>query len=267
MFSTLLRNKIAWLLFFIYLSIALWWLKINTFGLISDYEVYIFNWSYGFIPFVGAMYGIFYSSKYWGGWNSLLGRGIIYICLGLLGQWLGLQIWTYYNLIARVEVPYPSLADIGYFALIPFYSMAGYSLAKAAGGKFSLRTPRGQMAVLIIPLLMLTAAYMLFVRDIGFDFTTPLKTFLDYGYPLGEIIPVCFALFIISIAKNLDGGSMRSRVLYLAFAFTFQFITEYLFLYAVSSETYINGGYNDLLYATSYFIMSLGVVSFKQHED
>lgn len=210
------------------------------------------------------MYGIFFVSPTWGGINSALGRAIIYISLGLLGQWLGLQIWTYYNLIAQVEIPYPSLADLGYFALIPFYTFAALLLAKASGGKFLLRTKNGKLYVFVIPIIMLTVSYMLFVKDLGFDGTDPLKTFLDYGYPLGEIIPVSIALFILTLSGKLLGGTMRSRILYLVFAFTFQFLTEYLFLYAVGAETYTNGNVNDILYATSYFVMALGLISFKE---
>ncbi len=267
MLSTILKDKIALLLIALYAGILLWWLKINLIGVGFDSEVYLFNWSYGFPPLIGALYGIFSIASHWGGYKSAIGRGLIFISLGLLGQVMGLQIWTYYNLIAGVEVPYPSMADLGYFALIPFYTLGALMFAKAVGGKFSLRTKHGQAMVFVIPLLMLLSAYFLFVRNIGFDVSDPIKAFLDYGYPLGEILPVSVALFILLISKKLSGGIMRNRILFLVFAFTFQFLTEYLFLYAVSSETYSNGGYNDILYATSYFIMSIGLISFKYFED
>lgn len=210
------------------------------------------------------MYAIFFVAPIWGGLKSAIGKAIIFIALGLLGQWLGLQIWTYYNLIAQVEVPYPSLADIGYFALIPLYTMAALELAKACGGKITLRTKNGRLLVFLIPIVLLSIAYILFVRDLGIDLSDPLKTFLDYGYPLGEILPVAIALFILTMSKKLLGGTMRTRVLYLVFAFGFQFFTEYLFLYAVSAETYTNGNINDILYATSYLVMALGLISFKE---
>ncbi len=196
----------------------------------------------------------------------MIGKGLIFIPLGLLGQWFGLQIWTYYNVIAKVEVPYPSLADFGYFALVPCYTIGALMFAKAAGAKFSLRTTTGRILAIIIPFIMLSMAYILFVKDIGFDTSNLIKTFFDFGYPLGEIIPVTIAMFTLSLSRNFLGGKMRTRILYLVFAFSFQFVTEYAFLYAAGANKYTNGGINDLLYATSYFIMSFGLISFKNYD-
>ena len=103
-------------------------------------------------------------------------------------------------------------------------------------------------------------------RNIGFDIKNPIKTFFDFGYPLGEIIPVSIALFTLSLSRKLLGGKMKSRIIYLAFAFFFQFITEYAFLFTAGNNTYYNGGFNDLLYATSYTIMTLGLISFRSYE-
>ncbi len=59
---------------------------------------------------------------------------------------------------------------------------------------------------------------------------------------------------------------MKSRILYLVVAFFFQFLTEYAFLYTAGAETYVNGGWNDLMYATSYTFMSLGLIAFSDYK-
>ncbi len=265
MFSVIFKNKVSYFIITLYLAILVWWIKLQVTGLRQD-EAYLFDWAYGFIGLIGSLYCVFYISKVWGGFKSVIGRGLLYISLGLLGQWFGLQIWTYYNVLAKVEVPYPSLADVGYFALVPFYTLGALMFAKAAGGKFSLRTINGKIIAILIPLFMLCVSYFLFVRDIGFDISLPIKTFFDFGYPLGELIPVSIAMFTFTLSGTLLGGKMKSRVLYLVFAFIFQFITEYAFLYAAGKEMYYNGGFNDLLYFTSYTIMILGLISFKKIE-
>lgn len=265
MFATIFKNKVSYLIIALYVIVVLWWIKLQTTGVPTE-EAYLFNWSYGLIGLVGSFYCIFSVSKIWGSFRSIIGKGLLYIPAGLLGQWFGLQIWTYYNLVLKVEVPYPSLADVGYFSLIPFYTLGSFMFAKAAGAKFSLRTLHGKFLAVVIPLVMLGVAYSLFVRDIGIDMTDWIKTFLDFGYPLGEIIPVSIALFTFTLSRKLLGGKMKGRILYLVFAFSFQFVTEYTFLYSVGNGTYINGGINDLLYATSYTIMSLGLISFKSYD-
>lgn len=265
MLAAIFKSKFSYWILFLYFFILGWWIKIQLSGVTGTDEAYLFNWSYGLIGLSATIYGLIVAFSKWGGWESIIGKGLIFLSFGLFGQWFGLQIWTYYNILAKVEVPYPSLADIGYFALIPFYTLAALMFAIAAGAKFSLRTSGGKLYALLIPLIALAIVYWLFLKDIGFNGSDPIKTFLDFGYPLGEILPVSIALFTLTLSKSLLGGTMKSRILFLVGAFFFQFLTEYLFLYAAGVGTYVNGGWNDLLYATSYTIMALGIVSFRDY--
>ncbi|OGK22302.1 hypothetical protein A2866_05310 [Candidatus Roizmanbacteria bacterium RIFCSPHIGHO2_01_FULL_39_8] len=265
MFKRILQSKFSYWILFLYIAVLVWWVKLQIQGAGTE-EAYLFNWFYGFIGISGAFYGIRVALKKWGGWKSVIGKGLILLAIGLLGQWVGLQIWTYYNVIAKVEVPYPSLADIGYFSLIPAYTLAAWMFSHASGAKFSLKTTSGKFYAIIIPLTTLPLAYFLFLKDIGFDLSNPIKLFLDIGYPLGEIIPVTIGVFTLTLSKKFLGGTMKKRVLFLVGAFFFQFLTEYAFLYAAGAETYVNGGWNDLMYATSYLTMSLGFVYFDSYD-
>lgn len=265
MLKTIINTKYTYWIIFLYLIVLVWWFKLQSSG-IGTNEAYIFNWFYGLIALSGAVMGIYISINKWGGWSSMIGRSLIMLSVGLIGQWFGLQVWTYYNITAQVEIPYPSLADWGYFALIPAYSYAAWLLAQASGAKFSLKTSGGRISAFLIPLTILIISYGLFLKDIGIDVADPMKTFLDIAYPLGEIIPVSIALFTLTLSRNLLGGVMRSRVLYLVGAFFFQFLTEYVFLYRTGLDLYINGGFSDLMYATSYAIMAIGIISFKEYE-
>lgn len=265
MLTTLLHNKATYWILLLYLIVVGWWVRLQIQGFKSS-EVYLFNWFYGLIALSGAIFGIYIAFKKWGGWSSIIGKGLILLPLGLLGQWFGLQVWTYYNVIAKVEVPYPSLADFGYFALIPAYALGAWMFAQASGAKFSLRTSGGKVWALFIPLTAIVVSDVLFLKDIGLDFSDPIKLFLDFGYPFGEIIPVSIALFTLTLSRSLLGGTMKNRILYLVGAFFFQFLTEYAFLYTAGTATYVNGGWNDLMYATSYTIMSLGIITFSSYD-
>ena len=265
MLSTLLKSKFTYWILFLYLVVLSWWVYLQVQGANTN-DAYFFNWFYGLIALSGAVYGILIAIKKWGGWSSVIGRGLILLSLGLLGQWFGLQVWTYYNVVVKVEVPYPSLADFGYFSLIPAYAIAAWMFAQASGAKFSLKTNGGKLQALFIPLIAIVIADILFVKNIGLDLSDPLKTFLDFGYPLGEIIPVSIALFTLTLSRNLLGGTMKNKIIFLVGAFFFQFLTEYAFLYTAGAETYVNGGWNDLMYATSYTIMSLGIITFSRYD-
>jgi hypothetical protein len=263
MIKILLKSKQTYLILALYAAILVWWLVIQAGNLEN---VYLFNWAYGLIGLSSAIYAWHIANKRWGGFKSTMGKLIIFLGIGLFAQWLGLQIWTYYNLIAKVEVPYPSLADIGYFALVPAYAIAAVMLAKVCGIKFSLSSLRGKLALFLFPALALGLAFGLFLRNVGFDTTDPIRLFFDIAYPVGEIIPATIALVVLFAANENIGGKMRSRILWLIAAFVFQFLTEYLFLYQTANGSYVNGGIADLMYATSYAIMGLGLVGLSQLE-
>lgn len=264
MFAVIRKSVFLKFILLLYIVIFLWWIRLQITYKINTEEAFLFDWSYGFINLSGGLYGIFSVAKRWGGFKSTIGKGLIFIGYGLLSQWIGLQIWTYYNLILKVQVPYPSWADAGYFGLVPFYTIGALMIAKAAGGRFGLRTTWGRTFAVIIPFAMLSVAYFLFVKAIGFNLENPIKIFFDFGYPLGEILPASIAMFTLSLSRGFLGGKMKNRILYLVFAFIFQFFTEYIFLYMSGAGIYVNGGVNDLLYATSYVIMTIGLISFKE---
>ena len=92
----------------------------------------------------------------------------------------------------------------------------------------------------------------------------PLKTFLDFGYPGFEAIAISIGILTYSLSRKLLGGIMRPKIFFLVFALVAQYITDYTFLYQVGVGTYYNGGVVDLMYATSFAIMALGVISFTQ---
>lgn len=256
----------SWLTYFVvisYAAIFVWWLLIRS---SQSENNYLFNWSYGIIALVSAVYAFHIAKVRWGGFNSAAGKLIIFLGIGLLAQWVGLQIWTYYNMIAEVEVPYPSWADAGYFGLVPAYIIAASYLGKVAGARFSVRSLKGRLIVIFLPLLSLFAAFLLFLDQIGFQDSSSLKIFFDLAYPIGEIVPVTIAVAVLLMTSRLLGGKMRGRIQFLVFAFAFQFLTEYLFLYQSGTGNYVNGGISDLMYASSYAVMGLAIASLSRIE-
>jgi hypothetical protein len=245
-----------------FLLLCLWWLKIKLTGGEVGTENYFFNLSYLFFNLLGGIGGLIIAHRKWGGFKSSIGRGLSFLSLGLLGQGFGLVIWTIYNLVFRVEIPYPSLADIGYFSLIPFYAIAMIDWSKASGARFGLRSFKGKLQVLIIPLIVLGFCYFMFLKQVGIDFKDPIKTFLDIGYPAGEAISVSLGLLTLTLSQSLLGGKMRSKLVYIIIALAFQFTTEFTFLYTSGAGIYYNASFVDLMYAGSYFLMTLGLLSF-----
>lgn len=262
MVKNLSKSKFTWFVVIYYFILLLWWIKLLISGQTEGFENYLFGGAYPILALVGSIKGLFISRIY-GGWSSIMGRGIIYLSLALLGQVFGQFIWTYYNIIVKVEIPYPSLADLGYISVIPFNVLAMWSFAKASGVKLSLQRFSGKVQVMLIPLILLGIAYTLFLKDYQLDFSDPIRVFLDFAYPSGEAIYISLAILTYLLCRNLLGGIMRQKILFFIFAFTIQFLTDFTFLYSVSRDFYYNGGIVDLMYATSFAIYSLALYNLK----
>lgn len=260
-----MKSKLTYFLLAFYLIIFIWWVKIFLSGVKVSDENYLFGLVYALIALVGGVNGLLVS-RIWGGYKSLVGRGIIYLSLGLLSYCFGQIVWSYYNLVLKVEVPYPSIADIGYFSAIPLYILGMYTFAKASGAKITFNKLKGKLIALIIPMSMLIISYFLFLQYISPDFSNPIKTFLDFGTPIGYAIVISMALTAYFLTKSVLGGNMKNRILFIISALIVQNITDNTFLYQAGAEIYYNAGINDLMFATAFTIMSLGLILFKSYE-
>ena len=255
--------KVKSWLFFVVCGFALliWWVKINFVNGSPNVENYLFGVAYALIALVGGLNGIRISKKW--GWNkSYLGLGIMFLSLGLLGESFGQLTWAYFNLIKKVEIPYPSIADLGYFSIVPLYFISMLYFSRVCGVTISLKAFKKKIIALLIPMLMISISYYSFLRGQTLDFSNPIKTFLDLGYPLGEAIYVSLAIITLGLTTSVLGGSMKKKLLLVLIYFILQWLTDYSFLYSSGTGTYTNGGFVDLFYAISLVIGSIGITLF-----
>lgn len=260
--KNLSKSYFAWFIFAFYIFLLIWWFRIYISNQTVGFENYLFGAVYPILALAGSINGLLVSRIY-GGWSSIMGRGIIYLSLALLSQVFGQFIWTYYNIIATIEVPYPSIADAGYILVIPLNVLAMWSFAKASGVKLSLGKLSGKIQAILIPAVLFIIAYGLFLKDYEVNFAEPIKVFLDFAYPFGEAIYISLAMLTYLLCRNLLGGIMRQKILFFIFAFIVQFLTDYIFLYTVSRGLYYNAGVVDLMYATSFAVYSIALLNLK----
>lgn len=250
------QGKIVTLLFFL---LTIWWITLQFPITKSDLSGRLFGAGYGVVALWGALNGLFISNK-WGGFKSIFGRALLMFSLGLFAQEFGQISYFYYVFIQHIEVPYPSIGDIGYFGSIPFYIYGIFLLGKASGVKIVLRSFTKKILALVIPLAMLILGYALFLNNYKFDWLNPLKIYLDFGYPLGEAIYVSIAIVTYLLSRNFLGGVMRDKIFFILFALGVQFLSDYTFLYQVSRNTWAPNGINDYMYLLAYFFMTLGLL-------
>jgi hypothetical protein len=257
----LLRNqwqiKIAIAIFAFF---TIWWLIIQSTSISTEnIQLQIFAALYGIMALWGGFCGIFISRK-WGFFKSLFGRAILMFSIGLMLQEFGQVMYSFYIYFLKVDVPYPSLGDIGYFGSIPFYIYGAYLLGKASGVKFGLKSFENKIFAILMPVGMLSLGYIVFLQGYEFDFSSPLTFFLDFAYPFGQAIYVSIALLIYLLSRNLLGGLMRGKVMFIVLALVTQFMADFIFLLQASKGTWYAGGINDYMYLLSYFFMTIAIL-------
>jgi hypothetical protein len=260
--NKLVKHKLFWLACSLFIFFTLWWIRVHfvLHAVGSDDPANKrFTVSYGVIALYGGIIGLL-ASKKWGGVKSLLGRTILLFAIGLLLQEVGQLFYTYYIYFKHTEVPYPSLGDIGYFGSVLCYIGGTFLLTKTSGAKFSMHNYRNRLIILVLPLALLFLSYWTFLKD--YQYVNASTAFLDFGYPLGQAIYISVALLAYLLSRKLLGGVLRKCILFIIFALIVQYIADSTFLYQVQKETWYAGGWNDYVYAVSYFVMTLALLKF-----
>lgn len=220
------------------------------------------------IYFIVALWGSlcgFWIAKKWG--FSLIGKTILFFSLGLLGQVFGQLAYAYLSFYKHVSIPYPSLGDIGYFASVQFYICGAYLLSKASGAHINLKSISGKLQLIVIPFVIYFVGYVLFLRGYVFDWSNPIKIFLDFSYPIGQATYIAIVIITYSLSRGVLGGLMKSKIVFLLLALAVQFLADFVFLIQAHYETWSVGGWNDYMYLVAYFLMSFALLQLKTLHD
>lgn len=233
--------------------------------------VKIYGYTYGLMALFGAIVGFSTFTK-WGGFKSLLGKAIFMLSMGLLFQEIGQLFYTYYIEIIKIDVPYPSLGDIGFFGSVIFYLVGAIYLYRVSGAQFSLKPQNVNGFIqalsisIITPILLLGGSYFIFLNGYSPTFgsiTNDLKTLLDFGYPLFQALYLSIVLITLVLAKNRLGGYIKKSIIFLGLALFIQYLADFMFLYLASRQTWVSGGLNDLVYLCAYFLMTVAIIEIK----
>lgn len=264
MFPVFLKSKLTLALIIAYLALVGWWLEINAHHLTSSKQNMYFGFTYALVALLGGLNGL-RVSRGWGGFKSVLGRGLSFFSIGLLCLGVGQLIFSYYNIVARVEIPFPSAADYFYFLIIVFYILGSITLFQSSGSRYALGSIKGRIVAFIIPALALAVSWLFLLKNLKLDFTSlhnGLITFLSYSSPLGGAIYISIAILTFQLSYRTLGGVLRKRILFLIAALIFEYSAEYVFAFRAAKGSYYNGDIDDLIFGTSVVAMSLALNAF-----
>jgi len=247
-----------------FVFLVFFWLSIYSNGLVDTNLNYFFGLIISVIPFFSGIGSIMISKK-WGGLGSVIGRAIIFFSIGLITWSIGTMVFAYYNLFLSVEVPYPSVADVVYILSTPFWAIGILYLSKATGVIASLKTFKGKVILILIPLIIgIISYYLLFIFARGgeIDVNDGLKGFFDILYPLEDIILLTLTTLIYSLSYNYLGGRYKLPCLVIMLGFALNYFADFSFAYTTTTATYYVANWVDLLFAVAMFFLSIGLLSF-----
>ncbi|MCW2924677.1 MAG: sensor-containing diguanylate cyclase/phosphodiesterase [Thermoleophilia bacterium] len=201
----------------------------------------VVNATFVVIPFL--VFGIGIARRY-GGWSSAIGRAILLLGTGTSLWGLGNFYWFVQNAKGE-EAPYPSLADAGYLAVLPFAAWALWELARVVG------IDRSDWALL--PLALAVAfplnAWIMLPQGIGAGtFDTPLTTAISTTYILSDVVLLGVGIIVATGARRAAGGRFFAPVLAVVGSIFLLYVGDLVFNYRIAKELFYNGEVSDLLY-------------------
>lgn len=244
---------------FLYIALSAWWVMVQFLPFDTDANRELFSATYGVMALWGGIIGLIVSKR-WGGGKSALGRALMNFSIGLLLQVFGQISYSAYTYLFHIEIPYPSIGDIGFFGSIFFYIMGAWHLATTVGIGLALDKFVNKICAFIIPTASIFAAYMFFRDNLEFIADEPLTTLLNFGYPFGQAIYVSIALLAYLLSWKLLGGIMRPKLSLLLLSLILQYASDFVFLVQTFNETWLTAGFNELMYLSAYFMMTMSLV-------
>ncbi|HUD07076.1 MAG TPA: hypothetical protein VMR34_04265 [Candidatus Saccharimonadales bacterium] len=257
----LLKNRIQILFSLVFLVYVGWWISFQHVvakGTLSN------EWwgdTYGAVAFIGAIFGLVVFRK-WGGFKSTLGKALAFFSLGLLAQEAGQLIYSYYIVVDKIQIPYPSLGDVAYFGSTLLYISGAIFLARAAGVSISLKNLGYKIIAVGLPLVLLVVSFLILLHNHHYNTSKPITVFLDAGYPIGEALYISIALVAYFLSRKLLGGVLKAGILFVMFALVVQYISDFTFVYQSNRNTWVPGSYDDLFYLIAYYVMGLAMLNF-----
>ncbi|MEW6568401.1 MAG: hypothetical protein AB1449_09610 [Chloroflexota bacterium] len=223
-------------------------------------------WIYDLTVVVAASVGLALSFLLWRSFSrgEVLKRIWGSLTLGLLLWTIGEAIWSYYQLLAGHQLPYPSLAD---FVWIAGYVPVAFGLLLRCHSLRVIPSKGWRLTLFLVFVTLATLAVaVVAVPIIGNSGSgNLLEKMVNVVYPIGDLAITIGAL---SIALMLIGGSLSVPWGLIAAGCFCVAVADLLYGFGVWQGTYQVGppeGVNlmtfvvNLLYAASYVIADIGL--------
>ena len=226
----------AWLLWILFLPVHPWSKHVSNLGLTV-------------MPLVAAVQCAVHAR----GVADRLRRGWQLMGVSCLTWGLGMVVWSSYESLGGRDVPFPSLADVGYLATVPL-AVAALLIFPSAPQRLATQV-RTVVDGLVIGASLLIVSWILalgpVVRGGG---TGLLADVIGMAYPLGDVIMATIVLF--AMARSRLGSPLgRSTLLLLCGGLLSIAVSDSGFSYLALQDAYASGSRIDLGWFLGYLMV------------
>jgi diguanylate cyclase (GGDEF)-like protein/PAS domain S-box-containing protein len=176
----------------------------------------------------------------------------------------GQAVWTWYESFLGREVPFPSLADVGYLGFPPFAALALLSLPLAAS------TLAGRLRVvldgLIVALSLLLVSWIIVLGPVvraGGD--SLLAQVISLAYPAGDVVLITMVICAWLSTRQSTHDAKISLPLVACGLLSFAF-ADSGFVYLTTSSDYSSGSFIDVGWFAGFALLLMAAIFVKPAE-
>src|SRR5829696_1976704 len=174
--------------------------------------------------------------------------------LGIISWVLGQALFTYYEWVLRQPPPLPSLADIGYLSVYPFF-LLGILLLPARPVPVASRT-RIALDGLMTMIAAVTFSWYFVLGPVMRQGTeTTLSKAVSTAYPLADIVLIAC---LVILASRPGERTLQPAIRLLALGLILIVVADSNFAYWSLHDAYATGTLPDVGWSLGYMLVALG---------
>ena len=191
--------------------------------------------------------------------KSYNGKSLFFISIGFLFWFLGELFWTYYQLILKIDFPFPALPDFFYITAYPLIFIG--IILKIKGSEIDIIKSRKKIFTFISIILFILSLFLIAwaTFDSGLSFK---ESFFNFAYNIGDAILIILVFFIILLAAQYREGKLFWPWVIFIFALFAMFFGDILFfLFSTEYEKGDNLFYfiTELSFVLSYILFAFSL--------
>ena len=183
-------------------------------------------------------------------WTASLRRAWRLLGAAALSWGLGQTVWAFLELVAKQDVPLPSLADVGFICALPLLA-AGVLAFPTAPVRATARLRTLLDGLLIAASLLFVAWATILGEAYRSANSSTVEKILALAYPLGDIVALTIALIVLTRSRGrgiVPLGMIALAILALA-------VADSAFAYLTQTGAYATGDVWDAGWLVGYLLL------------